>query len=82
MTTPRRLATQESGGVEIRRPKDGLEIAPNLWAGIGLVRGGAGHRAGGQRRCCGRPGCGGHPAASADDSAAAARIPFAAGVGR
>jgi alkanesulfonate monooxygenase len=25
-----------------RRDRAGLEIAPNLWAGIGLVRGGAG----------------------------------------
>ena len=26
--------------------KDALEIYPNLWAGVGLVRGGAGHRDG------------------------------------
>ncbi len=25
-----------------RGSKDGLEIPPNLWAGVGLVRGGAG----------------------------------------
>jgi alkanesulfonate monooxygenase len=41
------LATSESEGLRRMRElhggsRDGLEIAPNLWAGVGLVRGGAG----------------------------------------
>jgi alkanesulfonate monooxygenase len=41
------LATSESEGLRRMRElhggsRDGLEVAPNLWAGVGLVRGGAG----------------------------------------
>jgi alkanesulfonate monooxygenase len=36
----RRMAAQHAGGK--RRTRADLEISPNLWAGVGLVRGGAG----------------------------------------
>lgn len=36
----RRMAALHAGGV--RRDRAALEISPNLWAGVGLVRGGAG----------------------------------------
>ncbi len=36
----RRMAALHAGGV--RRSRADLEISPNLWAGVGLVRGGAG----------------------------------------
>jgi alkanesulfonate monooxygenase len=36
----RRMAALHAGGA--RRTRAELEIAPNLWAGVGLVRGGAG----------------------------------------
>jgi alkanesulfonate monooxygenase len=36
----RRMAALHAGGV--RRTREALEISPNLWAGVGLVRGGAG----------------------------------------
>ena len=36
----RRMAALHAGGA--RRPRADLEISPNLWAGVGLVRGGAG----------------------------------------
>ncbi|MDM0023791.1 FMNH2-dependent alkanesulfonate monooxygenase [Variovorax saccharolyticus] len=36
----RRMAALHAGGV--RRTREELEISPNLWAGVGLVRGGAG----------------------------------------
>ena len=41
------LATSESEGLRRMRElhggsRDGLEVSPNLWAGVGLVRGGAG----------------------------------------
>ena len=41
------LATSESEGLRRMRDlhggsRDGLEVSPNLWAGVGLVRGGAG----------------------------------------
>ncbi len=36
----RRMAALHAGGA--RRDRAGLEISPNLWAGVGLVRGGAG----------------------------------------
>jgi alkanesulfonate monooxygenase len=36
----RRMAALHAGGA--KRDRAGLEISPNLWAGVGLVRGGAG----------------------------------------
>jgi alkanesulfonate monooxygenase len=36
----RRMAAPHAGGA--RRTREALEISPNLWAGVGLVRGGAG----------------------------------------
>jgi alkanesulfonate monooxygenase len=36
----RRMAALHAGGN--RRTREALEISPNLWAGVGLVRGGAG----------------------------------------
>ncbi|MDM0107104.1 FMNH2-dependent alkanesulfonate monooxygenase [Variovorax sp. J22R24] len=36
----RRMAALHAGGA--RRTREDLEISPNLWAGVGLVRGGAG----------------------------------------
>jgi len=36
----RRMAALHAGGA--RRKREDLEISPNLWAGVGLVRGGAG----------------------------------------
>jgi len=36
----RRMAALHAGGA--RRSRADLEISPNLWAGVGLVRGGAG----------------------------------------
>jgi alkanesulfonate monooxygenase len=36
----RRVAALHAGGN--RRTREALEISPNLWAGVGLVRGGAG----------------------------------------
>jgi len=36
----RRMAALHGGGT--RRTREALEISPNLWAGVGLVRGGAG----------------------------------------
>jgi len=36
----RRMAQLHAGGA--RRSREALEISPNLWAGVGLVRGGAG----------------------------------------
>ncbi len=36
----RRMAALHAGGS--KRTRDALEISPNLWAGVGLVRGGAG----------------------------------------
>ncbi|WP_432257376.1 FMNH2-dependent alkanesulfonate monooxygenase [Cupriavidus sp. TMH.W2] len=36
----RRMAALHAGGT--RRTREALEISPNLWAGVGLVRGGAG----------------------------------------
>jgi alkanesulfonate monooxygenase len=36
----RRMAALHAGGA--RRTREALEISPNLWAGVGLVRGGAG----------------------------------------
>ncbi|TAL25201.1 MAG: FMNH2-dependent alkanesulfonate monooxygenase [Aquabacterium sp.] len=38
----RRMAELHGGKFNPKNPRDGLEIAPNLWAGVGLVRGGAG----------------------------------------
>ncbi|WP_029048732.1 FMNH2-dependent alkanesulfonate monooxygenase [Cupriavidus sp. amp6] len=37
----RRMAALHAGG-SARRTREALEISPNLWAGVGLVRGGAG----------------------------------------
>jgi len=36
----RRMAALHAGGA--RRTREALEVSPNLWAGVGLVRGGAG----------------------------------------
>lgn len=38
----RRMAELHKGKFNKTSVRDGLEIAPNLWAGVGLVRGGAG----------------------------------------
>jgi alkanesulfonate monooxygenase len=38
----RRMAELHKGKFNKANVRDGLEIAPNLWAGVGLVRGGAG----------------------------------------
>ena len=38
----KRMAALHRGHFNPRDVRDGLEIAPNLWAGVGLVRGGAG----------------------------------------
>ncbi|HEU4459551.1 MAG TPA: FMNH2-dependent alkanesulfonate monooxygenase [Methylibium sp.] len=38
----RRMAELNKGRFNRANVRDGLEIAPNLWAGVGLVRGGAG----------------------------------------
>ncbi|MFG6440996.1 FMNH2-dependent alkanesulfonate monooxygenase [Roseateles sp. LKC17W] len=38
----RRMAELHSGQFDKNNVRAGLEIAPNLWAGVGLVRGGAG----------------------------------------
>ena len=38
----RRMAALNGGRFDRRDVRRGLEIAPNLWAGVGLVRGGAG----------------------------------------
>jgi alkanesulfonate monooxygenase len=38
----RRMAALHGGRFDKANPRAGLEVAPNLWAGVGLVRGGAG----------------------------------------
>jgi len=38
----RRMAALHGGRFDKTNPRAGLEVAPNLWAGVGLVRGGAG----------------------------------------
>lgn len=38
----RRMAELNKGTLDKRNVRAGLEVAPNLWAGVGLVRGGAG----------------------------------------
>jgi alkanesulfonate monooxygenase len=38
----RRMAALHQGRFNPANVRDGLEVAPNLWAGVGLVRGGAG----------------------------------------
>ena len=38
----RRMAELHRGRFNKANIREGLEIAPNLWAGVGLVRGGAG----------------------------------------
>lgn len=38
----RRMAALHGGRYNPANVRDGLEVAPNLWAGVGLVRGGAG----------------------------------------
>ena len=38
----RRMAALHGGRFDKTDPRAGLEVAPNLWAGVGLVRGGAG----------------------------------------
>jgi len=38
----RRMAELNKGKLNRTNVRDGLEVAPNLWAGVGLVRGGAG----------------------------------------
>jgi alkanesulfonate monooxygenase len=38
----RRMAELHGGRFNPKNVREGLEIAPNLWAGVGLVRGGAG----------------------------------------
>ena len=38
----RRMAELHGGKFDKSNPRAGLEVAPNLWAGVGLVRGGAG----------------------------------------
>ena len=38
----RRMAELHGGKFDKANPRAGLEVAPNLWAGVGLVRGGAG----------------------------------------
>jgi len=49
----RRMAALHA--VRHQRSRSDLEISPNLWAGVGLVRGGARHRPGGQRTDGGGP---------------------------
>jgi len=38
----RRMAALNKGKLDKRNVREGLEVSPNLWAGVGLVRGGAG----------------------------------------
>jgi alkanesulfonate monooxygenase len=38
----RRMADLHGGKFDKSNPRAGLEVSPNLWAGVGLVRGGAG----------------------------------------
>jgi len=38
----RRMAELNKGKFNRHNIREGLEVAPNLWAGVGLVRGGAG----------------------------------------
>jgi alkanesulfonate monooxygenase len=38
----RRMAALHGGKFDKTNPRAGLEVSPNLWAGVGLVRGGAG----------------------------------------
>jgi alkanesulfonate monooxygenase len=38
----RRMAALHGGRFDKANPRAGLEVSPNLWAGVGLVRGGAG----------------------------------------
>jgi alkanesulfonate monooxygenase len=38
----RRMAALHGGRFDRRDVRKGLEVSPNLWAGVGLVRGGAG----------------------------------------
>jgi alkanesulfonate monooxygenase len=38
----RRMAELHGGRFDKANPRAGLEVSPNLWAGVGLVRGGAG----------------------------------------
>ena len=38
----RRMAALNKGQLDKRNVRAGLEVSPNLWAGVGLVRGGAG----------------------------------------
>ncbi|MEP6505347.1 MAG: FMNH2-dependent alkanesulfonate monooxygenase [Betaproteobacteria bacterium] len=38
----RRMAELHGGKFDKSNPRAGLEVSPNLWAGVGLVRGGAG----------------------------------------
>ena len=38
----RRMAELHGGKFDKTNPRAGLEVSPNLWAGVGLVRGGAG----------------------------------------
>jgi alkanesulfonate monooxygenase len=38
----RRMAALHGGRFDKTNPRAGLEVSPNLWAGVGLVRGGAG----------------------------------------
>ena len=38
----RRMAELHGGRFDKSNPRAGLEVSPNLWAGVGLVRGGAG----------------------------------------
>ncbi len=38
----RRMAALHGGRYNPQNVRDGLEVSPNLWAGVGLVRGGAG----------------------------------------
>lgn len=38
----RRMAALHGGRFDPRNIREGLEVSPNLWAGVGLVRGGAG----------------------------------------
>jgi alkanesulfonate monooxygenase len=38
----RRMAALHGGRFDLDNVREGLEVSPNLWAGVGLVRGGAG----------------------------------------
>jgi alkanesulfonate monooxygenase len=38
----RRMAALHGGRFNPENVREGLEVSPNLWAGVGLVRGGAG----------------------------------------